>query len=74
MESTIIKTLKGATMESLFDNSEIVHIKYFRALNLKSEDDFNPNSKYKYEIRVRHSETEDVNLLFEKAKKAANKN
>ena len=68
METTIKKTVKGATMESLFESCDLFSVRYFKALNLKSEEDYNPESRYNYEIRIRHAENTDANVLFEEAR------
>ena len=68
METTIKKTVKGETMEALFDNSHLVNIKHFIALDLRSEKDYNPETRYKYLINVRHPENTDANVLFEEAR------
>jgi hypothetical protein len=67
METTISKTVKGATMESLFDNCELFSIRYFNS-NEITEDEYNPENRYKYEIRIRHAEGTDANVLFEEAR------
>jgi hypothetical protein len=68
MQTTIIKTVKGAIMEALFDNCETFSVRHFRALNLQSEADYNAESNYKYEITIRHAEDTDANVLFEEAR------
>lgn len=68
METTIKKTVKGATMEALFENSEALNVKHFSALDLENEADYNPDSAYKYEILIRHPEGTDANVLFEEAR------
>lgn len=68
METTIRKTVKGATMEAIFNTPELLNVRYFKCLNLDSEDNFDPEYRYKYEIKIRHAENEDANVLFEEAR------
>lgn len=68
MQTTILKTVKGETMEKLFDNSNLINIRYFKAINLLNEEDYNPENRYKYEITIRHEENVDVDVLFEEAR------
>lgn len=68
METRIKKTVRGATMEAIFDKCETFSIKQYKALNLESESDYNPQSNYKYEILMRHAEDTDANVLFEEAR------
>ena len=72
METTISKRLKGEDMEIIFNNSEIVNIRYYKAI-LKEKDYF-PNKTYLFEIKIRHNEEEDPEKLFLKAKKQIVKN
>ena len=67
METTIYKTVKGSTMEAIFDNSETANVKYFKAI-AAHDSGYDPEEKYKYEIRVRHPENTDANVLFEEAR------
>jgi len=67
METTIFKTVKGATMEAIFDNSEAANVKYFKAI-AAHDSGYNPEEKYKYEITIRHPEGTDANVLFEEAR------
>jgi len=68
METTIKKTVRSATMEAIFDNCDLFSVRSFKALDLKSEKDFDPEYRYKYEIRIRHAENTDANVLFEEAR------
>ena len=68
MQTTITKTVKGETMEAIFDNCETLSVRYFRALDLEDEKDYDPESRYKYEINIRHAENTDANVLFEEAR------
>lgn len=65
METTIIKTVKGATMEVIFDDCKAFSVRHFKALDLESEESYNPENNYKYEITIRHAENKGANLLFE---------
>lgn len=66
METTIKKTVKGATMEALFDNCELFSVRYFEMLDKLV--DYDPEKRYKYEIKIRHAEGTDANVLFEEAR------
>jgi len=67
METYIKKKLEGRVMEALFNDSSIVNIKYFRALNLDDESQYDQNKKYLYEIKIRHSEDSDPKILLNAA-------
>jgi hypothetical protein len=67
METTITKTVKGETMEAIFDNSETANVKYFKAI-APHDSGYNPEEKYKYEITIRHPEGTDANVIFEEAR------
>lgn len=68
METTIKKTVKGATMEALFNSCELFSVKYFENLTLKDNEEFNPAKNYRYKILLRHPENTDANVLFEEAR------
>lgn len=68
METTIKKTVKGATMEALFNSCELFSVKYFENLTLKDDEEFNPAKNYKYKIMLRHPEDTNANVLFEEAR------
>jgi len=68
MTTTITKTVKGSTMEFIFDNCETFSVRHFKALDLVNEKDYNPENRYKYEITIRHAENKGANLLFEEAR------
>ena len=68
METTILKTVRGETMEAIFDSPELVNVKYYVATNLESEKDYDPKSNYRYEITIRHPDNKDANVLFEDAR------
>lgn len=67
METTINKTVKGATMEAIFNNCETFSVRHFIGENI-TEETYNPQSNYRYEIRIRHAENTDANVLFEEAR------
>ncbi len=67
METTILKTVKGSTMEAIFDKSETINVKHYEAIGV-NDSNYDPEEKYKYEIRVRHPENTDANVLFEEAR------
>lgn len=67
METYIKKKLEGRVMEALFNDSSIVNIKYFRALNLDDESQYDRNKKYFYEIKIRHPEDSDPKILLNAA-------
>lgn len=73
METTINKTVKGSTMEQMFDNSTNFSVKYFKNMNLKAEDEWNPNKKYKYKILIRHDENTNAIELLENEIKSIEK-
>lgn len=68
METTIKKTVRGETMEAIFDAPELVNVKHYKAINLEREKDYDPKSNYRYEIKIRHSDSTDANVLFEEAR------
>ena len=47
METTIIKTVKGSTMEKIFDKSKIINVKNYEALNV-SDTMYKPSKKYQF--------------------------
>ena len=67
METTITKAVKGATMNRLFAKSNEVNIRYFKALNLKNDNDYNPKRIYNFEITIRHPEGTDAKQIFKNA-------
>lgn len=66
METTITKTVKGSTMKAIFNNN--LSVIYFEAIDLKDQKDWNPETRYKYKIVIRHAENTDANVLFEEAR------
>lgn len=68
METTILKTVRGETMEAIFDSPELVNVRYYVITNLESEKDYDPKSNYRYEITIRHPDNKDANVLFEDAR------
>jgi len=67
METTIYPTVKGSTMEQVFDKAKNISIRQFTALNLKSESDYRPNKRYRYEVIARHPDGTYAMLLFNEA-------
>ena len=67
METTVTATLKGATMEKIFESSKILNVKFFKATDLKEEKDYKASKKYKYEIMVRHGEHQSPVTLLQQA-------
>lgn len=71
METTFKKVVEGEIMESLFEAShKDFSIKYFVNKTMEKDEtlEFNPKTKYKYEIRLRHySEGTDAKELFNQA-------
>lgn len=72
METELIKTVKGETMEAIFNNCETFSVRNFKNLTLKSEGDYEPEVNYKYKIIIRHSENRTewpfhvyINRLFD---------
>ena len=64
METTIIKTVKGSTMEKIFNKSKVINVKNYEALNV-SDTMYKPSKKYQFEIRIRHAEDTDAEALFQ---------
>ena len=65
MTTTIKKTVRGETMEAIFDNCTAFSVRHFIALDLGNPSEYNPKTNYKYEINIRHAENTDANVLFE---------
>ena len=72
METTIKKRVKGQTMETLFDRTDLINIRFFRNLNLKNESDWNEDKTYLYEIKIRHNEDENPLKILNNAIKQSN--
>ena len=66
METVIKKQVKGKTMEAIFENSEVISVRHYNALNLLDADDYDENETYIYEIVIRHPEDTDAGKLFTK--------
>jgi hypothetical protein len=66
MHTTITKRLKGAIMENIFDSSDIVNVRYYNAKNV-SDNDYDPEKVYTFEIKIRHNEDEEPKQLLEQA-------
>ena len=64
METTIKKTVKGSTMEAIFDNCQTFSVRQYHADNI-TDDNYNPKQNYSFTIRIRHAEETDANVLFE---------
>lgn len=65
METTITKKIKGSTMETIFDSTELINIRHFKIKNkIFKEEDFNENSTYLYEIKIRHNDNENPEELL----------
>ena len=69
METTLIKQVKGSTMEQIFDNPDNVNVKHYKALSLHDENMYDGAKVYKYEILIRHAEGTNARELFESALK-----
>lgn len=54
-------------MEQIFNKATNLSIRQFTALTLKSDSDYRPEKKYKYEIIVRHADGTEAMLLFNEA-------
>lgn len=72
METVIKKTVKGKTMEAVFDKTQIVNIRYFQALDIP-EEGYDEEKTYTFEIKIRHNEGESPKRLFNKAVKEIEK-
>lgn len=65
METTITKKVKGSTMETIFDSTELINIRYFKIKDkLFKKKDFDENATYVYEINIRHNDNENPEELL----------
>ena len=70
METTIRKILKPTEILNLFENqTDKVNIRYFEIVDKISQNEIIPNNVYTYNVKVRHSENENPNKVFNKALK-----
>lgn len=65
METTIYKTAKASVVEKVFDESEVISIRMYEALNCNNNERCNPGSKYKYKMLIRHPEGTNASELFD---------
>ena len=66
METTITKKVKGSIMENIFDSDENCNVRYYNAKNV-SENNYDPEKVYTFEIKIRHNEDQDAKVLFAQA-------
>lgn len=67
METTIKRIVKASILNDIFENhSNEVNIRYYNVLNLNEGESFNSDKKYKFQIKIRHSETERATEIFDK--------
>jgi hypothetical protein len=65
METTIYRTIRGSQMEAIFEaQNETINVKYYNAGVSNSE--YLTSKKYRFEIKIRHAEDTDANVLFDK--------
>jgi hypothetical protein len=69
METTIHRTIKGSEMEAIFYHYNDVNIRSYEAIGIPNSE-YDKTRKYKFEIRVRHNEGTDANIIFDKVKMA----
>lgn len=62
METTINKTVKGKDMNTIFETCEDFSVRFYDAGAI---DNYNEETKYIYEITIRHAEGTDANKLFD---------
>lgn len=70
METTIKRTVLAEHMEQLFERSDSqqqMMIKHFVTSEIVADEDWDIQKKYKYEIRIRHSEDTKAGELFDAA-------
>jgi hypothetical protein len=68
METTLFKTVKGSTMENLFNSSSLLNIRHYRPVSdMVTDANYNQDDRYAYEIVVRHPEESNAETLFQKA-------
>jgi len=61
METRIKKRLNVSVMQKLFDNYDLINIRFFKAEKFKKNDDA---ESYLYQINIRHNENEDPEKLL----------
>lgn len=70
MESTIQKLLSLKEMESLFDNTDKINIRFYRPLKkVESKKFFDNDKKVVFLIKIRHNEEEEPKDILEDALK-----
>ena len=67
METIIKKTVKGSTMEAIFESCQTFSVRQYHADNI-TDGNYNPKQNYSFTIRIRHNEDTDANVLFEEAR------
>lgn len=66
METTITKRVKGTIIENIFESSKTCNVRYYNAKNV-SENDYEPEKVYTFEIKIRHSEDQNAKQLLNHA-------
>lgn len=66
MHTIITKKVTPKEMETLFERSDLIYIKNFKIKN-KAELDKADDEPIKFDIEVRHLETDNLNQLFDNA-------
>lgn len=59
-------------METLFDKTDLINIRFFKNKNIKSDKDYSKEEVYLYEITIRHNEDEDPKKILNNAIKQLN--
>lgn len=60
METTIKRKVKDSTMLKIFNDSKVISVRFFKALD--NDDESNPKTNYK--ITIRHAEESNASKLF----------
>lgn len=68
METTIKRKLTLNQMDKIFDNKEVVYIKFYQLANTSIKIE-NENEQFLFKIIIRHNENGNANVLFNKALK-----
>ncbi|MFA5300529.1 MAG: hypothetical protein WC389_20270 [Lutibacter sp.] len=64
METTITKTVKGSTMEQIFESSKVLIIRHYK--KIESQNIIHkPEQKYIYKIKICNPEGTDAATLFQ---------
>jgi len=65
METTIKVKVAGWVMNQIFDNSQVINVKYYEIIGgLTDEEDYHREKVYLYSALIRHPEETDAKQLF----------